>query len=95
MIWKSALKFDQELLLTVRDNGKGLCQEELDEWNESFSQLPSSEFLRCNAEGSLGLSNIAQRLHLIYGQGASLSVDGSLGQGLAATITIPLQEKRG
>ncbi|WP_433707819.1 cache domain-containing sensor histidine kinase [Paenibacillus illinoisensis] len=93
MIWISALKFDQELLLTVRDNGKGLSQEEIDQWNESFSQLPSSEFLRCNAGGHLGLTNIAQRLHLIYGQGASLSVDGSLGQGLAVTITIPLQEK--
>ena len=37
MIWVSAVLFDQELLISVRDNGKGMEQEELDRLNASIS----------------------------------------------------------
>ncbi|MBT2282260.1 sensor histidine kinase [Paenibacillus polymyxa] len=93
MIWISALKFDHELLISVRDNGKGMTQAEIDELNESISKQPSSQALRCHAGDSLGLNNIAQRLRLIYGEGGSLSIDGSPGQGLVITISIQLLPK--
>ncbi|WP_339190178.1 sensor histidine kinase [Paenibacillus sp. FSL R5-0490] len=93
VIWVSALKFDQELLISVRDNGKGMTQAKIDELNESISKQPSSQALRCHAGDSLGLNNIAQRLRLMYGEGGSLSIDGSLGQGLVVTISIQLLPK--
>ncbi|WP_315794289.1 sensor histidine kinase [Paenibacillus sp. BIC5C1] len=94
VIWVSALKFDDELLLIiVRDNGKGMAQVEIDELNESIARQPSNEALRCHAGDRLGLNNIAQRLRLMYGEGGSLSVDGSPGQGLAVTISIQFQPK--
>lgn len=93
MIWISALKFDHELLISVRDNGKGMAQAEMDELNEAISRQPAHEALRCHAGDSLGLNNIAQRLRLIYGESGSLSIDGSPGQGLVVTISIQLLPK--
>lgn len=93
VIWVSALKFDDELLIIVRDNGKGMAQAEIDELNESIARQPSNKALRCHAGDRLGLNNIAQRLRLMYGEGGSLSVDGSPGQGLAVTVSIQLQPK--
>lgn len=93
VIWVSALKFDHELLISVRDNGKGMAQAKIDELNESISKQPSNEALRCHAGDSLGLNNIAQRLRLMYGEGGSLSIDGSPGQGLVVTISIQLLSK--
>ncbi|WFA83773.1 sensor histidine kinase [Paenibacillus amylolyticus] len=93
VIWVSALKFDHELLISVRDNGKGMTQAKIDELNESISKQPSNEALRCHAGDSLGLNNIAQRLRLMYGEGGSLSIDGSPGQGLVVTISIQLLPK--
>jgi two-component system sensor histidine kinase YesM len=93
VIWVSALKFDHELLISVRDNGKGMAQTKIDELNESISKQPSNEVLRCHAGDSLGLNNIAQRLRLMYGEGGSLSIDGSPGQGLVVTISIQLLPK--
>ncbi|WP_339298916.1 sensor histidine kinase [Paenibacillus sp. FSL R5-0623] len=93
MIWVSALKFDHELLISVRDNGKGMTQAKIDELNESISKQPSNEALRCHAGDSLGLNNIAQRIRLMYGEGGSLSIDGSPGQGLVVTISIQLLPK--
>lgn len=93
VIWVSALKFDHELLISVRDNGKGMAQAKIDELNESISKQPSNEALRCHAGDSLGLNNIAQRLRLMYGEGGNLSIDGSPGQGLVVTISIQLLPK--
>ncbi|WP_366291389.1 sensor histidine kinase [Paenibacillus sp. AN1007] len=102
IIWVSAVLFDQELLISVRDNGKGMEQEELDRLNASISgqtisgqtvHPPANPILHRHAGESLGLHNIAQRLHLVYGKDSGLSVDGSPGQGLVVTLSIHLQPK--
>ncbi len=90
VIWVSALQFEDELLLTVRDNGKGLSEQEIDVLNAAIGLQPSYQSLQANHEDKLGLNNICQRIRLIYGERGSLSVDGSPGQGLAVTITIPI-----
>ncbi|WP_434748341.1 sensor histidine kinase [Paenibacillus amylolyticus] len=104
MIWVSAVLFDQELLISVRDNGKGMEQEELDRLNASISgqtvsgqnvHPPANPILHRHAGESLGLHNIAQRLYLVYGKDSGLSVDGSPGQGLVVTLSIHLQRKGG
>ncbi|PYE47291.1 sensor histidine kinase [Paenibacillus barcinonensis] len=99
IIWVSAVLFDQELLISVRDNGKGMEQDELDRLNASVSgqvmeqSQPSNPILHRHAGDSLGLHNIAQRLRLIYGEDSGLSVDGSAGQGLVVTLSIHLHSK--
>ena len=54
---------------------------------------PANPILHRHAGESLGLHNIAQRLHLVYGKDSGLSVDGSPGQGLVVTLSIHLQRK--
>ncbi|OMF93586.1 sensor histidine kinase [Paenibacillus sp. FSL R7-0337] len=94
-IWVSALRFDNELLITVRDDGNGLEEEALTALNREIEQDPSMNSLRRSEEESLGLRNIGQRIKLLYGEGGSLTVDGSPGQGLAVTITITIPESGG
>ncbi|WP_182299862.1 cache domain-containing sensor histidine kinase [Cohnella cholangitidis] len=94
-IWISALRFEDELLITVRDDGKGLTETEIEELNTKIRTQPSYQSWRREGEHGLGLSNIAQRIRFIYGEQGDLTIDGSLGQGLAVTITIRLQETGG
>jgi len=91
-IWISALRLEDELLITVRDDGKGLAEPEIEALNERLRETPSYQGLQSGGErGGLGLSNIAQRIMLIYGDRGEVTVDGSLGQGLAVTIAIKLE----
>jgi two-component system sensor histidine kinase YesM len=94
-IWISALRFENELLITVRDDGKGLTETEIEQLNSKIRTQPSYQSWRREGEHGLGLSNIAQRIMLTYGENGDLSIDGSLGQGLAVTIVIRLQETGG
>mgnify|MGYP001175464299 CR=1 FL=1 len=94
-IWISALRFEDELLLTVRDDGKGLRESEIEELNAKIQAQPSYQSWRREEGNGLGLSNIAQRIRFIYGMHGDMTIDGSLGQGLAVTIGIKLQGKDG
>ncbi|MFC4306365.1 cache domain-containing sensor histidine kinase [Cohnella boryungensis] len=90
-IWLSALTFANELIITVRDNGKGLEEGEIEALNRAIKAEPSYQTWQRNDNDELGLSNIYQRIKLIYGERGDLSVDSSIGQGLAVTIAIRLQ----
>ncbi|WP_186438460.1 cache domain-containing sensor histidine kinase [Cohnella terricola] len=94
-IWISALRIEDVLLITVRDDGKGLPEREIEALNEQLRTLPSYQGYQRDDRSGLGLSNIAQRIMLIYGDKGELTVDGSLGQGLAVTISIRLVETGG
>lgn len=89
-IWVSALRFEDELLITVRDNGKGMSETEMEKLNEAIGKHQTNQSLQLSGQDELGLSNIFQRIVLMYDKGGSLAVDGSPGQGFAVTITIPL-----
>ncbi|RXZ80280.1 sensor histidine kinase [Paenibacillaceae bacterium] len=90
-IWISALRFEDELFLTVRDNGKGMSEDEIAALHHSMQRQTTSQSLQRNDGDELGLNNIYQRILLIYGDKGSLTIDGSPGQGLAVTITIRMQ----
>lgn len=89
-IWISTFRFEQELLITVRDDGIGMSEEEIASLNRSIQKQPSAESWQ-NKHG-LGLSNIYQRIIFIYGERGDMSIDGSPGEGVAVTVTIPIQE---
>jgi len=93
MIWISALRFEQELLIIVRDNGAGMDEAEIETLNRTLDSVPSSTSLQGSGETGLGLANISQRIKLQYGDSGSVSVDGSPGQGLAVTITIAIPKE--
>jgi len=91
-IWIGAARFEEELLLTVRDDGAGMGEDELARLRESLLSFEPPGSPRRGR--GLALRNVAQRIRLIFGPSAELHIDGSPGQGLAVTITIPATERR-
>ncbi|WP_064745692.1 cache domain-containing sensor histidine kinase [Paenibacillus sp. UNC451MF] len=85
-IWISAARFEDELLLTVTDNGKGLNEEEID----TLQQKISTPGLEEESTNGLALRNMNQRLVLMFGKQYGLLIDGSPGQGVSITVTIPV-----
>ncbi|KIL38937.1 histidine kinase [Gordoniibacillus kamchatkensis] len=88
-VWISAVRFGEQLLLTVRDDGAGMTEEQIGHLRASLSQpLPDGGHKR-----GLALRNIAQRLVMMFGADYGLEVDGSPGEGAAFTITLPVMER--
>lgn len=91
-IWIHAVRFEDCLLLTVRDDGRGMSDAELERLRQSFTVRPHAPAARPDGHG-VALRNISQRLSLLYGSGGELHIDASPGAGSAFTITIPLTGK--
>ncbi|GGF73623.1 histidine kinase [Paenibacillus albidus] len=94
-IWISAVRFYDHMLLTVRDDGRGMSEMDLDSLRHSLNGTVT----RISIGGTeyqghgVALRNIQQRLTLIFGSEYDLHVDGSPGQGMSFTLTIPLKDK--
>nr|WP_275984067.1 sensor histidine kinase [Paenibacillus hamazuiensis] len=90
-IWILAARFEDYLLLTVRDDGRGMTEDELARLRKSLVVPTLAASDRPDGHG-VALRNICQRLTLLYGEAGELHVDASPGAGTAFTITIPLHE---
>ena len=73
---------NNKLFLTVRDRGCGLTPEQTEQLESG--QIPS----RSNHTG-IGLSNVRERLQLIYGQNSSITLRNRRNGGVKVTIEIP------
>lgn len=72
---------DGKLLITIRDNGKGLTQEQVE-------KLEKGETAESSSSG-IGMANVRQRLKLIYGDKSSISFRNRTAGGVKVTIEIP------
>jgi len=72
---------DGKLLITIRDNGKGLTQEQME-------KLEKGETAESSSSG-IGMANARQRLKLIYGDKSSISFRNRTAGGVKVTIEIP------
>ncbi|TBL68293.1 HAMP domain-containing protein [Paenibacillus thalictri] len=88
-IWISAVSFGHDLLLTVRDDGKGLTEEEIARLQRHISSSAQDE-------GKMGfaLRNMNERLMLMFGKSYGIDIDGSPGEGVSFTITMPVIERK-
>lgn len=81
---------DADVVISVRDNGKGMSREEL----SRLQAMVSLPFHLNEAKGGqrtgTALRNIHQRISLLYGPKYSLSIDGEPGQGAVFSMRIPL-----
>lgn len=69
------------LVFSVRDNGAGMTEEALTALRRRLSE---------HSEGQgVGLANIANRLHIYYGDSASLTINSLPNQGTLVTMTLP------
>ncbi len=93
-IWISALAFERDLLLTVRDDGKGMSEAELSELQLALDDPNEMNHNRItNSRVGVALRNINQRIALLYGEEYGVHIDGSPGKGVSVTITIPIEKR--
>ena len=74
---------DATLLITIKDNGQGMTNEELDALRDRIRNHPSSD------THSIGLYNIKQRISLFYGEGYYMEIDSAIGAGTTVRLKIP------
>ena len=72
---------EDNLMISIADNGLGMSQERLEEVRES---LKTSE----NFSRGIGVGNICRRIHMLYEQG-KFEIDSQEYQGTVVKITIP------
>ena len=79
-----AINDADDLRLVVEDDGIG--------WQGSHTTNEEKPPSPNRSSGGVGLRNVTERLRAIYGERASLKIDGSTGKGVSVTITISKDE---
>ena len=78
------------LLVTVRDNGSGMTDEQLANIERRLAQAGMHRILEAREEHSgIGLSNIHQRIRLMFGEEYGVRVESAPDTGTAVTLSFP------
>ncbi|MDF2510343.1 MAG: rane protein [Herbinix sp.] len=90
---KGTVTQEQNILLQISDDGKGMLPERVKEINNLIimadSDWLSVEVVQEERETSIGLKNIAERIKLHYGSGSYLRIADSTEKGTVIEILIP------
>ena len=84
IVVSAALK-DDALIISVRDNGKGMCE-------ETLSDVFSSSDARPEGLSRIGLYNVRRRILLSYGNPYGVDVASYLDEGTVVTLKLPIQQ---
>jgi len=80
----SARAEDGFLLVSISDNGVGMTKENIDKL------LSTREEAKAGGRTSLGVRNVLDRMHLLYGDAGSMSIKSEPGQGTCVSVRLPL-----
>ncbi|MCR2806071.1 cache domain-containing sensor histidine kinase [Paenibacillus soyae] len=83
-----------EAVVTIRDDGIGMNEEELERLNRSLAGLDGAGKIRNEKGGGIGLRNINERLKLHYGAGYGIQASSRPGEGAEITILLPAGKGR-
>lgn len=89
---KISLNTDGKLLISVRDDGIGIPDETLAALQVSIVEAQSDTLTVPATEKSIGLRNIARRIHLYYNGLGTIRLYSTEGSGTTVTIILPLKE---
>lgn len=81
------------LTLKISDNGKGMNHSTKSIVRRIFQQEEHSNATK-DRKKSIGLRNVARRLYLIYGDRASIDVQGNTGEGTVFTLQLPMSKEK-
>lgn len=81
---------EKHLVISVQDNGKGMTEKQLIQVNNSLRYQFSIIKTHGNRHTGVGLSNIQQRIGLLFGKEYGLVVRSALNQGTQIEIILPL-----
>ncbi|WP_029228910.1 sensor histidine kinase [Caldicellulosiruptor acetigenus] len=80
-------EYNNNLIIKVKDNGKGIEPEKLAHINNKLNKIPDfSEKDGCG----IGLLNVHRRLRLLFGNQYRLSLNSIVGSGTEIVLTIPI-----
>ena len=79
---------DNNIILIVSDDGVGIEKDALDELNKTLSETSFT-----NEKSHIGLSNVNQRIKIIFGDSYGIHVESSVGVGTDVYVTIPKKEQ--
>ena len=74
------------MLILVQDNGVGISKEHLDELKVVLNDFDNLD------KTHIGLSNVNQRIKLLYGDDYGINLQSEEGKGTTVTISLPKQE---
>ena len=76
-----------DLVFRVKDSGIGMLPEQLKKVTEELNQKQITG--KSIYEGGFGLQNVQQRLQLVYGEKAGLTIESEWDEGTCITVMIP------
>lgn len=80
-----ARKDGGNLLISISDNGIGMSKETIDRLMSTREEAQAS-----GGRTSLGVRNVLDRLHLLYGDAGSMVINSEPGKGTIVTVRLPL-----
>ncbi len=75
------------LEVIIKDDGIGLDQKNVDKIIDKLKQNAT------NIDGSIGLTNVFQRLKLYYGEESDLKIESVIGSGTSVTMMLPINRE--
>ena len=72
------------LLACISDNGAGMTKETIDKL------MSTREAAKASGRTSLGVRNVLDRLHLLYGDAGSMRIESEPGKGTSVSVRLPL-----
>ena len=88
-IWLNGWVEQDNLFLSVSDDGVGIAKDYLEILKSSLNEPPEFTELGQRKKESIGVKNIHTRLVLYYGEGYGLSLESQEGHGTTAIIKLP------
>lgn len=81
------------LIITVKDNGSGMAQEEVEALRRQLKSLRADVQEAAEMSSHIGLANVNKRLGYYYGSHAELTLETTQGVGMAVHIMIPRKKE--
>jgi two-component system sensor histidine kinase YesM len=89
IIVSATLTSDSEgLLITIADNGKGIPQDELQKISRELLDSQDANIASIN-NAHVGLSNVNNRLRLIFGDNSGINLKSAIHEGTIVEIRLP------
>ena len=74
------------LKVSITDNGSGMAQETIDRILGVGGQTEADQ-----SRTSLGVRNVLDRMHLLYGDAGSMNIESEIGKGTRVNVRLPLR----
>jgi two-component system sensor histidine kinase YesM len=83
---------DTRLLITVKDNGIGMDEDELNSLRNKLSTNSANQFVdESKGNGGIALINVDQRIKILFGEQYGLDITSCKGLGTDITISLPIE----